>query len=256
MEADTVKGCGECGAYMCSAMGWQDCGQRFYCPFCGKLREVGWQHYQPTQGVEGNRVDREQRPELSLGSYEILDSQQDVPAAVLLLAVDVSAAALRGGNLELISQQLRSLLTSLNREEGAFQSDVRVGLMTYDSRIHLYDLSPALSRPHMLVVTETEDLQLPVREGLLVPLKDCIDSINSVLQRIPVFSAEFEEASGVLLELPVKAGLAVLQEVGCPGKLLVFQTAPFTEGTHTHNSSGFFSSNKPKVKTHTHTLIQ
>ncbi|XP_045551266.1 protein transport protein Sec24C isoform X3 [Salmo salar] len=212
MEADTVKGCGECGAYMCSAMGWQDCGQRFYCPFCGKLREVGWQHYQPTQGVEGNRVDREQRPELSLGSYEILDSQQDVPAAVLLLAVDVSAAALRGGNLELISQQLRSLLTSLNREEGAFQSDVRVGLMTYDSRIHLYDLSPALSRPHMLVVTETEDLQLPVREGLLVPLKDCIDSINSVLQRIPVFSAEFEEASGVLLELPVKAGLAVLQE--------------------------------------------
>ncbi|XP_055743542.1 protein transport protein Sec24C [Salvelinus fontinalis] len=246
MEADTVKGCGECGAYMCSAMGWQDCGQRFYCPFCGKLREVGWQHYQPTQGVEGNRVDREQRPELSLGSYEILDSQQDVPAAVLLLAVDVSAAALRGGHLELISQQLRSLLTSLNREEGAFQSDVRVGLMTYDSRIHLYDLSPALSRPHMLVVTETEDLQLPVREGLLVPLKDCIDSINSVLQRIPLFSAEFEEASGVLLELPVKTGLAVLQEVGCPGKLLVFQTAPFTEGTHTHNSSGFFSSNKPK----------
>ncbi|XP_064882913.1 protein transport protein Sec24C isoform X3 [Oncorhynchus nerka] len=246
MEADTVKGCGECGAYMCSAMGWQDCGQRFYCPFCGKLREVGWQHYQPTQGVEGNRVDREQRPELSLGSYEILDSQQDVPAAVLLLAVDVSAAALRGGHLELISQQLRSLLTSLNREEGAFQSDVRVGLMTYDSRIHLYDLSPALSRPHMLVVTETEDLQLPVREGLLVPLKDCIDSINSVLQRIPLFSAEFEEAGGVLLELPVKAGLVVLQELGCPGKLLVFQTAPFIEGTHTHNSSSFFSSNKPK----------
>ncbi|XP_041691975.1 protein transport protein Sec24C [Coregonus clupeaformis] len=246
MEADTVKGCGECGAYMCSAMGWQDCGQRFYCPFCGKLCEVGWQHYQPTLGVEGNRVDREQRPELSLGSYEILDSQQDVPAAVLLLAVDVSAAALRGGQLELISQQLLSLLTSLNREEGAVQSDVRVGLMTYDSRIHLYDLSPALSRPHMLVVTETEDLQLPVREGLLVPLKDCIDSIDSVLQRIPLFSAEFEEASGVLLELPVKAGLAILKEVGCPGKLLVFHTAPFTEGTHTHNSSGFFSSNKPK----------
>lgn len=55
---------------------------------------------------------------------------------------------------------------------------VRVGLMTYDSRIHLYDLTPELSRPHMLVITETEDLQLPVREGLLVPLKDCISSID------------------------------------------------------------------------------
>lgn len=63
------------------------------------------------------------------------------------------------------------------REDGD-ALDVRVGLMTYDSRIHLYDLSPELSRPHMLVITETEDLQLPVREGLLVPLKDCISSID------------------------------------------------------------------------------
>lgn len=64
------------------------------------------------------------------------------------------------------------------REDGDALSDIRVGLMTYDSRIHLYDLSPALSRPHMLVITDTEDLQLPVREGLLVPLRDCIDSIE------------------------------------------------------------------------------
>lgn len=24
---------------MCPAMGWLDCGQRFHCPFCGKLTE-------------------------------------------------------------------------------------------------------------------------------------------------------------------------------------------------------------------------
>lgn len=50
--------------------------------------------------------------------------------------------------------------------------------MTYDHNIHLYDLSPGLSRPHMLVITESEDLQLPVREGLLVSLNDCIGSIG------------------------------------------------------------------------------
>lgn len=66
----------------------------------------------------------------------------------------------------------------LCREEGDSSSDLRVGLMTYDSRIHLYDLSPDLSRPHMLVIAETEELQLPVREGLLVPLKDCIESLD------------------------------------------------------------------------------
>uniref|UniRef100_A0A8C4HY99 VWFA domain-containing protein n=1 Tax=Dicentrarchus labrax TaxID=13489 RepID=A0A8C4HY99_DICLA len=130
-----------------------------------------------------------------MGSYEILNSQKGEPAA-LLLAIDVSASALRGGHLEFAAQQILTLLTSLKREDGESSSDVRVGLMTYDSRIHLYDLSPALSRPHMLVITETEELQLPVREGLLVSLQDCID--------IP-------------MELPVKA-------LGCPGKLLIFHT--------------------------------
>lgn len=57
-------------------------------------------------------------------------------------------------------------------------SDVRVGVMTYDSQVHLYDLSPTLTRPHMLVITETDDLQLPVREGLLVPLSDCLHNVE------------------------------------------------------------------------------
>lgn len=69
-------------------------------------------------------------------------------------------------------------LCTYRREEGDGSLDVRVGLMTYDSRIHLYDLSPALSRPHMLVITETEELQLPVRDGLLVSLSRCMDSID------------------------------------------------------------------------------
>ncbi|XP_056142992.1 protein transport protein Sec24C [Lampris incognitus] len=244
-EGACLQGCGECGAPMCPAMGWQDCGQRFFCPFCGKLSEVPWQHYQPTEGVEGVRVDRDIRPELSMGSYEILHSQKDEPT-VLLLAIDVSASALRGGHLDLVTQQIHNLLTSLKRKDGAAQSDIRVGLMTYDSRIHLYDLSLALSRPHMLVITETEDLQLPVREGLLVSLSDCIDSIKSVLQLIPVFSPDGDDSGSVHMELPVKTALAILQALNCSGKLLVFHTAPLTEGAHTHSSSGLFGSNKSK----------
>jgi len=33
---------------------------------------VPWQYYHPTMGVEGVRVDRDQRPELCLGSYEMI----------------------------------------------------------------------------------------------------------------------------------------------------------------------------------------
>ncbi|KAM9744591.1 LOW QUALITY PROTEIN: protein transport protein Sec24C [Menidia menidia] len=241
---DCIVGCGWCGASMCPAMGWQDCGQRFYCPFCGKLTEVPWQHYQPTQGSEGVRVDKDTRPELSLGSYEMFTSK-DEPAA-LLLAIDVSPSALRGGNLEFVTQQINAMLASLKRGEGEFLSEVRVGLMTYDSRIHLYDLSPELSRPHMLVVTETEDLQLPVRGGLLVSLKDCLESLSSVLQLIPQFSVDADDSSGVPVDLPVKAGLAVLQGLGCPGKLLIFHSSGLIETVNSNSSSGFFGTTKPK----------
>lgn len=244
-DTECVVGCGRCGASMCPAMGWQDCGQRFYCPFCGKLSEVPWQHYQPTKGAEAVRVDKDKRPELSMGSYEILSSQKGEPAA-LLLAIDVSASALRGGHLEFVTQQIHVLLNSMSRVDGDALSEVRVGLMTYDSRIHLYDLSPELSRPHMLVITETEDLQLPVREGLLVPLKDCVSSIESVLQLIPQFNTEGADSGGVPMELPVKAGLAVLQGLSCPGKLLIFHTTSLIETGHTSSSSGFFGTNKPK----------
>nr|XP_057927849.1 protein transport protein Sec24C isoform X2 [Doryrhamphus excisus] len=246
-EEVCVRGCHRCGASMCAAMSWQDCGQRFHCPFCGKLTEVPWQHYQPTDGVDGARLDRQQRPELHMGSYEVLHAQQG-EAAALLLAIDVSAPALRGGHLEFVTEQIHVLLASLLREEGgASWSDARVGLLTYDSRVQLYDLSPALSRPHMLVLAETEEeMQLPAREGLLVPLKACIHTIASVLQLIPQFSPERVESAGVPVDLPVKVGLAVMQTLGCPGKLLVFHASPLVETGRAQTSSGFFGTSKTK----------
>ncbi|XP_060763294.1 protein transport protein Sec24C isoform X2 [Neoarius graeffei] len=239
---DCIKGCGVCGAFMSPAMSWQDCGQRFYCPFCGKLTEVPWQSYQPTN--KGQRVDREKRPELSLGSYEILETQKGQPA-VLLLAIDVTAVAIRSGQLDFICQQLCTLLQSLNGGEDEAQSDLRVGLITYDSRIHLYDLSPMLSRPHLMVLTDTDELELPVQEGLLVPLRDCRHTVESVLQQIPLFDVEMQDSSGSQ-DLPVQAGLKILQAADCPGKLLIFHSSPLTESSEKQSSLSFFSSSKPK----------
>uniref|UniRef100_A0A3B4BGG0 Uncharacterized protein n=1 Tax=Periophthalmus magnuspinnatus TaxID=409849 RepID=A0A3B4BGG0_9GOBI len=108
-------------------------------------------------------------------------------------ALDVSVQALRGGHLEFITHQIQDEDTLAH---------VRVGLMTYDNRVHLYDLSPALSRPHMLVITETDELQMPISGGLLVPLKDSIDSA-----------------------------------LNCPGKLLIFHAAPLIEMGTTQTSS-------------------
>ncbi|XP_073716463.1 protein transport protein Sec24C [Misgurnus anguillicaudatus] len=239
---DCVKGCRHCGAFMSPAMIWQDCGQRFYCPFCDKLNDVPWQSYQPTS--QGRRVDWERKPELSLGSYEIQE-KQTANAAVLLLAIDVSASAMRTGHLKHICQQICSQLQILQEAGGADQSDLRVGLMTYDSRIHLYNLSPALSRPHMMVITDCEEIELPVMDGLLVPLKDCRHIAERVLQEIACFNPESEERSSSQ-DLPVCAALKILQAADSPGKLLIFHISPLTESTDPKSSPGFFNSSKVK----------
>ncbi|KAG5280553.1 hypothetical protein AALO_G00061360 [Alosa alosa] len=243
-EGECLRGCVECGAYMCPSMTWQDCGQRFHCPFCGKYNEVAWQLYQPTD-CHSRRADADKRPELSLGSYEILERNKE-EAASLLLAVDVSDTSLTVGQLESICQQLHTLLDTVYREEDTEQCALRVGLLTYDHRVHLYNLSASLSRPHMLVVTETDELELPLTEGLLVPLSECKHIIQSVLQQIPLFTSESQGSASLPHDTVVSMGLKILQAVGCPGKLLVFHSSPLCESLSRPASSGFFNSSKPK----------
>lgn len=48
----------------------------FTCLFLLLWSLVPWQHYQPTNGVQGARVDKDKRPELSMGSYEVLSAEK------------------------------------------------------------------------------------------------------------------------------------------------------------------------------------
>lgn len=48
----------------------------FTCLFLLRWSVVPWQHYQPTNGVQGARVDKDRRPELSMGSYEVLSAEK------------------------------------------------------------------------------------------------------------------------------------------------------------------------------------
>ncbi|TRY99331.1 hypothetical protein DNTS_016529 [Danionella cerebrum] len=218
---DCVKGCGHCGAFMSPAMSWQDCGQRFYCPFCDKLTEGTWFFFLLFVMCHGSLisplikvVELTVKKNLSsaLALMKSLRNRREVfgKGAVLLLAIDVSATALRTGQLDHMCQQICAQLQALNGPKEIDQSELRVGLMTYDKRIHLYDLSPALSRPHMMVITDCEELELPVMDGLLVSLRECMHIIERVLHEIVLFIPESEEVPSSQ-ELAVSAGLKILQ---------------------------------------------
>lgn len=68
---------------------------------------------------------------------------------------------------------------------------LKIGFITYDSNVHLYNLSTLLKQPQMFVLSDFKDvkhyseIELPLPEDFLVNLKDSKDLIFSLLDSLP-----------------------------------------------------------------------
>lgn len=92
--------------------------------------------------MSGQRMDLNQRPELRLGSVEfevpkIYWNREPVPLRILF-AVDVSYSAARSGMLETFCTTLQQILYS---EKASLPAGARVGIMTFDTAVHFFNLS-------------------------------------------------------------------------------------------------------------------
>lgn len=113
--------CVRCKAYMSPFMQFIDGGRRFQCVFCKATTEVPAEYFQHLDH-NGTRVDRYQRPELCLGTYECLatkdycrDSKDPNPPAVIF-AIDVSYPMVKEGVVSLICSNVKRLLQNLPRD--------------------------------------------------------------------------------------------------------------------------------------------
>ena len=59
-----------------------------------------------------------------------------------------------------------------DREVGAEESEIRVGFVTYAKEIHFYNVKGTLAQPQMLVVSDLEDVFVPLLDGCLVTLAE------------------------------------------------------------------------------------
>jgi hypothetical protein len=51
-------------------------------------------------------------------------------------------------------------------------SPFQIGIITFDTELHFYNLSPQLNQPQMLVVSDIEDAFVPLDTGLVVDVKE------------------------------------------------------------------------------------
>ncbi|XP_024531752.1 protein transport protein Sec24-like At4g32640 [Selaginella moellendorffii] len=217
-ESGPVR-CNRCKAYINSFMKFIDQGRRFVCNICGHTNETP-RDYVCNLGPDGRRRDADDRPELSRGTVEFVATQEYLlrppMPPVFFFLVDVSANAIKTGAAAAACSAIQRVLADI--AEGP---RTMVGVATFDSTIHFYNLSKDLQQPSMLVVPDIQDVYVPVENGLVVPVAEGREHMETLLENIPnMFHDNVVQESA--LGAAMKGSFLALKPTG--GKLLVFQS--------------------------------
>ncbi|KAL7126656.1 hypothetical protein ABFS83_14G202200 [Erythranthe nasuta] len=210
--------CKKCRTYVNPFVTFTDNGRNWRCNMCSLLNDVSGEYFAPVD-ASGRRVDLDQRPELLKGNVEFIAPAEymvrpPMPPLYFFL-IDVSICAVKSGMLEVMAQTIKSCLDSL---PGSTRT--QIGFITYDSTIHFYNMKSSLMQPQMMVVSDLDDVFVPLPDDLLVNLSESRNVVEAFLDSLPSMfqdNMNVESAFGPAL----KAAFTVMSPLG--GKLLVFQ---------------------------------
>lgn len=233
--------CRRCRAYINPFMTFRSGGNKFVCNMCTFPNDVGPEYFAPTD-PSGVRVDRLQRPELTLGTVEFMVPKEywaKEPVGLRwLFLIDVSAEAVNRGFLDGFCEGIISALYgSSGTEKQENQQDgpgarklspgAKVGIVTFDKEIHFYNLGAGLDQAQMLVMPDIEDPFVPLSEGLFVDPEESKAVITSLLTQLPNMFSEVKNPEPALLPA-LNAALSALSATG--GKIVCSLTALPTWG--------------------------
>ncbi|MBA0803899.1 hypothetical protein Gohar_014061 [Gossypium harknessii] len=210
--------CRRCRAYVNPYVTFTDAGRKWRCNICALLNDVPGDYFANLDAT-GRRIDLDQRPELLKGSVEFVaptDYMNRPPMPPLyFFLIDVSLSAVRSGMIGVVAQTIRSCLDELP----GFPR-TQIGFITYDSTIHFYNMKSSLAQPQMMVVSDLDDIFVPLPDDLLVNLPESRNVVETFLDSLPSMfqdNVNVESAFGPA----VKAAFMVMSQLG--GKLLIFQ---------------------------------
>ncbi|CAJ2631773.1 unnamed protein product [Trifolium pratense] len=214
----SVVRCRRCRTYVNPYVTFTEAGRKFRCNVCALLNDVPSEYYAQLDAT-GKRVDLNQRPELTKGTVEFVAPTEymvrpPMPPVYFFL-IDVSISAVRSGMIEVAAQTIKSCLDELP----GFPR-TQIGFATFDSTIHFYNLKSTLTQPQMWVVSDLDDIFIPLPDDLLVNLSESRSVVEAFLDSLPTMfqdNVNLESAFGPAL----KAAFMVMSQLG--GKLLIFQ---------------------------------
>ena len=212
----SIVRCRRCRTYINPFVVWEASGRRWTCNLCGFSNETLNTYFGPLD-ASGRRADRYEHPELCSGSVDYIAPAEYMvrppqPPAMLFL-IDVTSSAVNSGLVDTTCQAIKELIV-----EKKFPGGDRclVGVMTFDSSIHFYNL--AGRSPQMIVVNDFEETFEPIADEVLVPANERTESLVALLDMIPTMFRS-NKAAESCLGSAVKAASFAMKHVG--GKLVI-----------------------------------
>ncbi|XP_008810270.2 protein transport protein Sec24-like At4g32640 [Phoenix dactylifera] len=211
--------CSRCKGYINPFMRFVDQGRHFICNLCGFTNETPRDYY-CNLGPDGRRHDADERPELCGGTVEFVATKEymvrDPMPAVFFFIIDVSMNAIQTGATAAACTAINQALVDL--PEGP---RTLVGIATFDSSIHFYNIKQASQQPLMLIVPDVQDVYTPLHTDLIVQLSECRQNLEQLLDSIPNMF-ENNRVADSAFGAAIKAAFLAMKPTG--GKLLVFQS--------------------------------
>lgn len=219
--------CTRCRAYINPFMTFRSGGNKFVCNMCNFPNDVPSEYFSPTD-PSGVRVDRLQRPELTLGTVEFTVPKEywaKEPVGIRwLFLIDVTAEACNKGFMTAFCEGIMNALygdapaASENGEaEGVRQCSLppgsKIGVVTYDKEIHFYNLSPGLEKAQMMVMPDIEDPFVPLSEGLFVDPEESKAVITDLLTQLPTMFQDVKNPEPALLPA-LNSVVAAMEKTG------------------------------------------
>uniref|UniRef100_A0A8C8UGW7 SEC24 homolog A, COPII coat complex component n=1 Tax=Peromyscus maniculatus bairdii TaxID=230844 RepID=A0A8C8UGW7_PERMB len=214
---DTIVRCRSCRTYINPFVNFLD-QRRWKCNLCYRVNDVPEEFmYNPLTRVYG---EPHRRPEVQNATIEFMAPSEYMlrppQPPVYLFVFDVSHNAIETGYLNSVCQ---SLLDNLDLLPG--NTRTKIGFITFDSTIHFYSLQEGLSQPQMLIVSDIDDVFIPMPENLLVNLNESKELVQDLLKSLPqMFSKTLETQSA--LGPALQAAFKLMSPTG--GRMSVFQT--------------------------------
>ncbi|KAI8997900.1 hypothetical protein BDB01DRAFT_772851 [Pilobolus umbonatus] len=210
--------CTRCRAYINPWCVFTHGGSHFECNICNHSNVVpDW--YFANIDISGRRIDSHERPELRYGSVEFdvpADYYSDRAPAPLryVFALDVSVLSIQTGMLQ-------------SQRRGAKVAN-EIAIITFDKDVHFYNLSSSLGNAQMLVVSDIEEIFVPLKEGFFANPAESKDVICNLLDALPQMFKSTTRAESVYA-VAIKGILQAMKSTG--GQSFVFQTCLPNYGT-------------------------